>query len=140
MLEQWSTGLLDVTSDYEILSVASLFCGAGVFFLAPNTALSVFNGRPSLLSGLAQPLQRLTKGVCNEKDSVLCINTCCLLSFPPVLLYWRSALREKYQIEGSCVSDCCASSLCCWCAILQEAREAKAREYHVQIPNAVRMK
>ena len=89
MLEQWSTGLLDVTSDYEILSVASLFCGGGVFFLAPNTAISIFNGKASLLSGITQPLHRSAKGLCSEKDTLLCINTCLLLSFPPILLYWR---------------------------------------------------
>eukprot|EP00961_Rhodomonas_salina_P248288 3355785-Rhodomonas_salina.2 len=33
----WSTGLLDITSDFETLSVGSAFFGCGVCFLLPNT-------------------------------------------------------------------------------------------------------
>ena len=87
------------------------------------------------------------------------VNVAAMLIFPPVLFFWRAALREKYNISGSLV---CTDSedrgkrnadmwsetggrhyaicLCPICAAMQEAREVKNREWSSKLPVSVQMK
>jgi len=47
----------------------------------------------------------------------LCLNACVL----------RNVVREAYNIEGTCLGDCCTPFLCNCCALSQVLREVKAR-------------
>ena len=37
----------------------------------------------------------------------------------------HQSLRTAYGIHGSCLGDCVASTACCYCAQLQQAREVQ---------------
>ncbi|KAJ6131899.1 PLAC8-domain-containing protein [Penicillium samsonianum] len=39
----------------------------------------------------------------------------------------RGEMREQYGIEGSCCGDCCVSTFCGCCALIQEEKEAELR-------------
>lgn len=39
----------------------------------------------------------------------------------------RGEMREQYGIEGSCCGDCCISTFCGCCALIQEEKEAELR-------------
>ncbi|CAG7921791.1 unnamed protein product [Penicillium olsonii] len=39
----------------------------------------------------------------------------------------RGELRKQHGIEGSCCGDCCVSTFCGCCAIIQEEKEAELR-------------
>ncbi|KAJ0411829.1 hypothetical protein ATCC90586_002982 [Pythium insidiosum] len=45
-----------------------------------------------------------------------------------ILVTWslRGRIRERFQIPGSCVTDCCASFFCTCCAIAQMATHVKS--------------
>ncbi|RGP72010.1 plant cadmium resistance 3 [Fusarium longipes] len=40
----------------------------------------------------------------------------------------RKQIREAYGIEGSGMSDCCASFWCLCCALVQQEKEVKSRQ------------
>ncbi|KAL1744592.1 PLAC8 family-domain-containing protein [Schizophyllum fasciatum] len=40
----------------------------------------------------------------------------------------RGRIRERYGIRGSCMGDCCRSSLCQPCSLMQESLELKLEE------------
>ncbi|KAG5853339.1 hypothetical protein ANANG_G00072150 [Anguilla anguilla] len=44
---------------------------------------------------------------------------------PPVALAMRTAMRERYNIQGTMFNDCCAAVFCTWCVWCQMARELK---------------
>ncbi|KAJ6183702.1 hypothetical protein N7519_005003 [Penicillium mononematosum] len=39
----------------------------------------------------------------------------------------RGEMRQQYGIEGSCCGDCCVSTFCGCCALIQEEKEAELR-------------
>jgi len=50
----------------------------------------------------------------------------------------RGRIRQIYSISGGSCQDCISTlPCCCWCALCQEAREFKAREQYVGMPNQV---
>jgi Cys-rich protein (TIGR01571 family) len=96
----WKTGLCDCCSDCGI-------CLLGCF------ALPCLYGRNnSKLDG--------SNCFCSCLSYVLCcgpIQHCC----------FRSKIRNLYGIKGSSCNDICATFICCFCAVCQEAREITIR-------------
>ncbi|KAJ5480047.1 PLAC8-domain-containing protein [Penicillium desertorum] len=41
--------------------------------------------------------------------------------------FTRGEIRQQYGIEGSCCGDCCVSTFCDCCALIQEEKEAELR-------------
>ncbi|PNY24070.1 Protein PLANT CADMIUM RESISTANCE 2 [Tolypocladium capitatum] len=68
------------------------------------------------------------------------INTSCLLFCGSgcVGLHWipmamqRQNIREKYNLQGSCLTDLAVSCCCHCCAIIQSDKEAEHQEHQIQ--------
>ncbi|XP_064181639.1 cornifelin homolog [Anguilla rostrata] len=53
------------------------------------------------------------------------LDGCCGGIVPPVTLTLRTAIRERYSIQGTVCNDCCVTTCCTWCVWCQMARELK---------------
>ncbi|EHK40214.1 uncharacterized protein TrAtP1_006275 [Trichoderma atroviride] len=72
----------------------------------------------------------------NNLDDYSCCNgSCCLfavllhcsLHFIPATMQ-RGDVREKFNLEGSCLGDCCKSCWCTCCVLMQNEKELEQRE------------
>eukprot|EP01012_Entosiphon_sulcatum_P022997 TRINITY_DN2797_c0_g1_i2.p2 TRINITY_DN2797_c0_g1~~TRINITY_DN2797_c0_g1_i2.p2 ORF type:complete len:114 (+),score=18.86 TRINITY_DN2797_c0_g1_i2:49-390(+) len=96
----WDTGLLECGADVKICLV-SWCCGC---------------------CQVAHQRAALESRECSFGDSILVFlcPLCCQVKT-------RGEVREKYGIEGSALSDCCASYYCMPCAIAQQHRQLQMR-------------
>ncbi|XP_030635120.1 placenta-specific gene 8 protein-like [Chanos chanos] len=65
-------------------------------------------------------------------DNTLCYG----VSLPPISLAMRAAVRNRYGIEGSLMSDCMYTAFCNTCSWCQMAREIKRRKATITVINS----
>ena len=125
----WSTGLCDIWADQELLYMSS-HCMCGVLCLAclpARTFVNVVNEDPNVWNPALRNASQPVRGACGVKfrtpGQACCWNALLLSVVPCLRCPWRLAARQKYFVEGSILGDVAASTLCFFCAALQEARE-----------------
>eukprot|EP01006_Ploeotia_vitrea_P048359 TRINITY_DN67225_c6_g1_i1.p2 TRINITY_DN67225_c6_g1~~TRINITY_DN67225_c6_g1_i1.p2 ORF type:complete len:134 (-),score=10.25 TRINITY_DN67225_c6_g1_i1:717-1118(-) len=118
----WSSGLFSIFDDLPILyyGVSLGQC------LAIHNAVVANNNQPMVAEGttISGPFSSMG---CTPKDGAMCINCCIYCCFTPVYILWRSQLRAKFGIDGNIIGDLCAAWCCGTLAVMQDARELKAR-------------
>ena len=100
MQEEWKTGLFAVTAEPG---------GAGLCLMATFCPCIVFGETVSRLT----PQDVMCGG--NKLGAALYFNLCGLLAALPT----RMAIRHKYAVRGSVLTDILASLFCTCCAIIQ---------------------
>ncbi len=58
---------------------------------------------------------------------MVCASGCVGLHWVPLSMQ-RAAMREKYNLQGDCVTDILASCFCALCSLTQAEKEASYRE------------
>mmetsp|Transcript_7335 Transcript_7335/g.17654 ORF Transcript_7335/g.17654 Transcript_7335/m.17654 type:complete len:208 (+) Transcript_7335:209-832(+) len=132
----WSSGLLDVTLDSELLAMANGGgCGACCFFFLPaKTMVDVENGAEvwHMKHAIAGDEEPQVKGAFGVKFSspgqAMVFNAAVLTACPPVRVLWRYILRQKYLVQGKIWGDVFAVTACYLCSALQEQREVRIAE------------
>jgi len=136
----WSTGLLGIWDDFEVMLNSTVLCGALVPLIPSRNALDLNNG--SAACGLRHGfiVQMCSPCGCNDRDAAFGLNLmlCCI--FPAIMVFWRKQLRDTYSIDGSILGDCMACALCFPCAVMQESRELKKRgSNYLDVPSQMKM-
>jgi Cys-rich protein (TIGR01571 family) len=127
----WSTGLCDLWSDPELLYTSSNCLGGVccICYLPARTFVDILNDDPNIwdpATRLAGTAVRGAFGVQFSSAGQACLwNSFLLTLLPCIRIPWRWAVRKKYFVEGSVMGDMFASTLCCFCSAMQEAREVR---------------
>lgn len=134
----WSTGLLDVWRDPEILAMSSTggLCGLCMIMCLPaKTFVDVQNGTDVWKRDIDPKLTAEEVGIkgalglkFTSPGWALLWNMGVLACCPPVRAFWRWRLRRKYVVQGQLCGDIISVTLCYVCATLQEAREVRVCE------------
>jgi len=109
----WSSGLLDMTLDSELLHMANggIFGAWMFFFLPAKTMVDVENGDNVWVpkqdaSPDDEPEVRGAFGVRFHTPGQACIfNAALLTACPLVRIFWRWTLRQKYLVQGRLWGD-----------------------------------
>mmetsp|Transcript_45463 Transcript_45463/g.71250 ORF Transcript_45463/g.71250 Transcript_45463/m.71250 type:complete len:237 (+) Transcript_45463:223-933(+) len=134
----WSTGLCDLWTDPELLYMASHgFCGICCFVCLPaKTYVDLVNGldvwRRKPLPGRTSADEVAIRGAFGINFSAagwaMLWNAFILSLFPPIRIYWRWRLRQKYVVQGALYGDAVAVTVCYFCSALQEQREIRIEQ------------
>eukprot|EP01006_Ploeotia_vitrea_P029423 TRINITY_DN61973_c0_g2_i1.p1 TRINITY_DN61973_c0_g2~~TRINITY_DN61973_c0_g2_i1.p1 ORF type:complete len:146 (-),score=6.51 TRINITY_DN61973_c0_g2_i1:582-1019(-) len=119
----WSSGLFSIFDDLPILFYGTTIgqCMAIHNSVIVNNGLAMGDMDGSKISG------PFGSTGCTPKDGAMCINCCIYCCFSPVYILWRGAVRTKFGIDGNIIGDCLAAWCCGTLAVMQDARELKAR-------------
>jgi Cys-rich protein (TIGR01571 family) len=127
----WSTGLCDIWSDPELLySSSNCLCGiCCICYLPARTFVNILNDDPNIWDPSTRLADTTVRGACGMQFSSAgqaCFwNSILLTALPCIRIPWRWAVRKKYFVEGSILGDIFASTICCFCSAMQEAREVR---------------
>jgi Cys-rich protein (TIGR01571 family) len=139
-MASWSTGLLSIWDDFEVMLNATVLCGTLVPLIPARNALDLNNGAAAcgLRHGLVQ--RAFAKCGCNDRDAAYGLNLALCCCFPPIMIFWRKQMREVYSIDGSILGDAAAVCMCFPCAVMQESRELKKRGMnYLGVPSQISM-